>query len=204
MFQKDGASTLGGKKDAPLRKSDRRRLRDRALAVLFTPDDGNDGEAGGRPPPPVWRDRASRLVDDALTTSSADVLSRRLRLAGGELATLFLRTPSKQGGSKAAAPAGRVGERESAAADEIRDSYPTEWPYRSSAQPVLLEYEDGDRETHLVPLLPLLAALPHIFQRVVQGHPVMYQQFALLISSLNSVLLGGAPVRLLARPSGCF
>ena len=157
MFQKDGASTLGGKKDAPLRKSDRRRLRDRALAVLFTPD---DGEAGGRPPPPVWRDRASRLVDDALTTSSADVLSRRLRLAGGELATLFLRTPSKQGGSKSAAPAGRVGERESAAADEIRDSYPAEWPYRSSAQPVLLEYEDGDRETHLVPLLPLLAALP--------------------------------------------
>jgi len=164
MFQKDGSSIPGGKKDAPLRKSDRRRLRDRALAVLFkVPPPNTDGKAEGhRPPPPAWADRASRLVDDALTSSSGDVLSRRLRLAGGESATLFLRAPSKQQAGIKSRPAAAVagGERESSTLDEIRDSYPAEWPYRSSTQPLLLEYEDGDRETHLVPLLPLLAALP--------------------------------------------
>ncbi|EJK51271.1 hypothetical protein THAOC_29571, partial [Thalassiosira oceanica] len=91
MFQKDGSSIPRGKKDAPLRKSDRRRLRDRTLAVLFKgPPPNADGKAEGhRPPPPAWADRASRLVDDALTSS------RRLRLAGGESATLFLRAPSR-------------------------------------------------------------------------------------------------------------
>jgi len=159
MFQKDGSSIPRGKKDAPLRKSDRRRLRDRALAVLFKSPPPN---ADDRPPPPAWADRASRLVDDALTSSSGDVLSRRLRLAGGESATLFLRAPSKQQAGIKSRPAAAVagGERESSTLDEIRDSYPAEWPYRSSTQPLLLEYEDGDRETHLVPLLPLLAALP--------------------------------------------
>ncbi|EJK49934.1 hypothetical protein THAOC_31138 [Thalassiosira oceanica] len=157
MFQKDGSSIPGGKKDAPLRKSDRRRLRDRALAVLFKSPPPN---ADDRPPPPAWADRASRLVDDALTSSSGDVLSRRLRLAGGESASLFLRAPSKQQAGVKSRPAPAGGERESSTIEEIRDSYPAEWPYRSSTQPVLLEYEDGDRETHLVPLLPLLAALP--------------------------------------------
>ncbi|EJK49932.1 hypothetical protein THAOC_31136, partial [Thalassiosira oceanica] len=81
-------------------------------------------------------------------------------LAGGESATLFLRAPSKQQAGVNSRPAPAGGQRESATIDEIRDSYPAEWPYRLSTQPLLLEYEDGDKETHLIPFLPLLAALP--------------------------------------------
>src|SRR6056300_1601703 len=38
MFSKEGSSTIGGKKDSPLKKSDRRKLRDRTLEILFTGD----------------------------------------------------------------------------------------------------------------------------------------------------------------------
>eukprot|EP00584_Thalassiosira_punctigera_P026642 CAMPEP_0172579848 /NCGR_PEP_ID=MMETSP1067-20121228/139459_1 /TAXON_ID=265564 ORGANISM="Thalassiosira punctigera, Strain Tpunct2005C2" /NCGR_SAMPLE_ID=MMETSP1067 /ASSEMBLY_ACC=CAM_ASM_000444 /LENGTH=253 /DNA_ID=CAMNT_0013372579 /DNA_START=79 /DNA_END=836 /DNA_ORIENTATION=- len=146
MFQKDGSSTIGGKKDAPLRKSDRRRLRDRATDALFV----GGGESPGRTNDERIA-RAEKLVDDAVVAPrGGDVLSRKLRLSGGEHATLFLRTPSG-----APADAGGASSR-----DDAPKSYPIAWPYRRSAQPILLEYEDADRKVNLVPLLPLLAALP--------------------------------------------
>ncbi|KAL7538095.1 hypothetical protein ACHAWF_005997 [Thalassiosira exigua] len=155
MFQKDGSSTIGGKKDVPLRKSDRRRLRDRALDALFVGSDGAGG-GGGSAEPCDWIARADKLVDDAVVApKGGDVLSRKLKLPGGEHATLFLRAPSASGDVP-----GSSGSDGTSTRDELIRSYPAAWPYRRSTQPILLEYEDADRKVHLAPLLPLLAALP--------------------------------------------
>eukprot|EP00985_Skeletonema_marinoi_P009433 scaffold4392_cov138-Skeletonema_marinoi.AAC.17 len=158
MFAKEGSSTIGGKKDAPLKKSDRRKLRDRSLDILFTTggggNDSNDDNASEE-----WASRAEKLINDAIIApKGGEVLSRKLKLASGQLATLFLRTPSP--------PADGVEQKnDKGSADhqtynDIMQSYPTTWPYHQTTQPILLEYEDGDRKLHLVPLIPLLAALP--------------------------------------------
>ena len=167
MFQKDGSSTFGGKKDAPLRKSDRRRLRDRAVDVLLiggsenkddadTDNDNNDQQQ-------EWIVRAEQLINDAIV-AGGDILSRKLKLVGGENATLFLRTPSSSSSAnstpRAPSAGGGAVANQKISYDDILKSYPTEWPYQQKTQPVLLEYEDADRNLHLVPLLPLLAALP--------------------------------------------
>lgn len=146
MFKKDGSSTPRGKKDAALRKSDRRRLRDRALNALFRGDDADAGRERSE-----WRTRAERLVDDAV---GGDVAARRLTLVGGERATLYLRAPS------AVDPPGGAAGDASAPGEGRLASFPVAWPYRLSAQPILLEYEDKQRQSHLVPLLSLLSVLP--------------------------------------------
>jgi len=161
MFQKDGSSTIGGKKDAPLRKSDRRRLRDRVLDILFVggecgtdnADDTTESSSSS------WIARAERLVDDAIVAPrGGDVLSRKLRLSpGGEHATLFLRAPSSS--SAMDSSSATINDN---ADDDDNLVFPAAWPYRRSTQPILLEYEDGAdrRKMHLVPLVALLAALP--------------------------------------------
>mmetsp|Transcript_27557 Transcript_27557/g.58229 ORF Transcript_27557/g.58229 Transcript_27557/m.58229 type:complete len:788 (-) Transcript_27557:59-2422(-) len=156
MFQKDRSSTFGGKKDAPLRKSDRRRLRDRAVDALFI--GGNDGSSDGVEQE-EWIARAEKLLDDAIVApKGGDVLSRKLKLAGGEHATLFLRTPST--GAPPSDSSVNATNSSNLSYDDIMKSFPTMWPYHRSTQPILLEYEDNDRKVHLIPLLPLLAALP--------------------------------------------
>eukprot|EP00804_Cyclotella_cryptica_P016983 CCRYP_001908-RA/>CCRYP_001908-RA protein AED:0.02 eAED:0.02 QI:172/1/1/1/1/1/2/278/786 len=151
MFQKSGSSSLGGKKDAPLRKSDRRKLRDRAIAALFI------GEASTGDD---WIARAEKLIDDAIVApKSGDVLCRKLKLSSGEHATLFLRTPSAvdgQAGASNAVAAPSV----ASGLEGLLASYPVSWPYHQTTQPILLEYEDFDRKLHLIPLLGLLSALP--------------------------------------------
>ncbi|EED90413.1 predicted protein [Thalassiosira pseudonana CCMP1335] len=159
MFHKDGSSTLGGKKDAPLRKSDRRKLRDSLVDALFIGDASSPTSTDG------WIGRAEKLIDDAiLAPKGGDVLSRKLKLPGGEHATLFLRTPA----------AGPLGTSSSSflatkpstttahpiSEEQLFNSYPIAWPYYQTTQPIVMEYEDTDRKVHLIPLLALLAALP--------------------------------------------
>ncbi|KAL9180734.1 hypothetical protein ACHAXT_011187 [Thalassiosira profunda] len=154
MFQKDGSSTLGGKKDAALRKSDRRKLRDRAVETLFVggSSDACDGVATESA---EWIARAERLLDDAVVApKGGEVLARKLRLPGGANATLFLRTPGSADASTSGAPTAANG-----AGDDLFNAYPTSWPYRKETQPILLEREDAERKGQLIPLLPLLAAL---------------------------------------------
>ncbi|KAL3786418.1 hypothetical protein ACHAW5_002249 [Stephanodiscus triporus] len=161
MFHKSGSSTIGGKKDVPLRKSDRRRLRDRVLAeALFVgvtagdvvpPSRGQDeGGGGGGTTTTTTTTTTIRLVVDDAILSGGEILSRKLRLSsssGGGCATLFLRTPSCEGGG-------------SSGTDVGASSSSSSWPYRRTVQPILLEHEDGDRKVRLIPLVPLLAALP--------------------------------------------
>ena len=159
MFAKDRSSTIGGKKDVPIRKSDRRKLRDRVLEVLFTSDDGgkedtttkNDDE---------WISRAQTLIDDCLVTSKSDILSRKMKMISGEHATLFFRTPSPSSSSDNILQSTANNNNTMAYVDLLK-AYPTTWPYTNTIQPILLEYEDStDRKVNLLPLLPLLAALP--------------------------------------------
>jgi translation initiation factor 2D len=143
MFHKPNSSTLGGKKDAPLRKSDRRKLRDRLIETLFI------GEGSGE-----WISRAEKLIEDAIVApKGGDVMCRKLKLVGGDHATLFLR--SSGGEISGAAVVMETPNN----LEELMKSYPTSWPYQTT-QPILLEYEDSDRKLHLIPLLSLLAALP--------------------------------------------
>mmetsp|Transcript_12892 Transcript_12892/g.23162 ORF Transcript_12892/g.23162 Transcript_12892/m.23162 type:complete len:812 (-) Transcript_12892:42-2477(-) len=175
MFQKEGSSTIGGKKDAPLRKSDRRRLRDRVLDVLFIGEKKRECEninaenADNGDTDAEWITRAEKLIDDAIIApKGGDVLSRKLKLVGGENATLFLRTASSSGpvvvdsSSSVDNNATTNANHTTLSYDDVLKSYPTTWPYRQSTQPILLEYEDSaDRKlVHLIPLLPLLAVLP--------------------------------------------
>ena len=162
MFAKEGSSTIGGKKDAPLKKSDRRKLRDRTLDVLFTggsndsTDKSSDDNTSGE-----WASRAAKLINDAIVApKGGEVLSRKLKLANGQLSTLFLRTPSPLTDAVALEHKKCDKASELQSYDDIIKSYPTTWPYHKTTQPILLEYEDTDRKVHLVPLLPLLAALP--------------------------------------------
>ena len=176
MFHKDGSSTIGGKKDVPLRKSDRRRLRDRVIDTLFsgsTATETNKAEtsssSSSSSEEEVWIERAEKLVDDAiLAPRGGDVLSRKLKLSNGFYATLFLRTPCLDSSapetttvvSSSTAPSSSKS-KELVSMDEIINTdFPTTWPYHSTTQPILLEYEDEDRKVHLIPLVPLLAALP--------------------------------------------
>ncbi|KAL7498347.1 hypothetical protein ACHAWT_009395 [Skeletonema menzelii] len=163
MFAKEGSSTIGGKKDAPLKKSDRRKLRDRSLDILFNSSSstgGNDSaDNSDYNTSEEWTSRAEKLINDAIIApKGGDVLSRKLKLASGHLATLFLRTPSPLTDAVEHATCDKASDHQSY--DDIIKSYPTTWPYHKTTQPILLEYEDSDRKLHLVPLLPLLAALP--------------------------------------------
>ncbi|KAL3780317.1 hypothetical protein ACHAWO_010104 [Cyclotella atomus] len=146
MFHKPNSCTQGSKKDFPLRKSDRRKLRDRVIETLFT------GSATSDSPTASWIDRAEKLIDDAFI-GGGEILCRKLKLESGNV-TLFLRTASEQSHAATTEPS---------SGDEQRilmNSFPITWPYTTSTQPILLEMEDIDRKLHLVPLLPLLAALP--------------------------------------------
>lgn len=157
MFAKEGSSTIGGKKDAPLKKSDRRRLRDKTLDIIFTSSNNNSDNNASE----EWVSRAEKLIHDAIIApKSGEVLSRKLKLASGQLATLFLRTPSGALTDDAVEPKKFDKASDLQSYDDILQSYPITWPYHQTTQPILLEYEDGDRKLHLVPLLPLLAALP--------------------------------------------
>ena len=73
MFAKDGSSTIGGKKDVPIRKSDRRKLRDRVLEVLFTSDDGGKEDTSTTKNDNEWISRAQTLLDDCLVTPKNDI-----------------------------------------------------------------------------------------------------------------------------------
>lgn len=145
MFHKPNSSTLGGKKDAPLRKSDRRKLRDRVLETVFIGD--SDGSAC------EWIVRAEKLIDDAIV-GGGDVLGRKLKLPTGEHITLFLRTSGLAISDASASPP-----ETNIVLEDLMNAFPTTWPYQT-VQPILLEYEDTDRKLHLVPLLPLLSTLP--------------------------------------------
>ena len=139
MFHKPNSSTLGGKKDAPLRKSDRRKLRDRLLETLFS------GESKTN-----WIAQAEKLIDDAIV-GSGDVLCRKLKLQN-EHVTLFLRTGCS-------CPSTDVSREAPIDMDGLMDAFPTSWPYQTT-QPIVLEYEDSERKLHLIPLISLLSALP--------------------------------------------
>ncbi len=157
MFAKEGSSTIGGKKDAPLKKSDRRKLRDRSLDILF--NNGSNNNSDDNASSEEWVSRAEKLIHDAIIApKGGEVLSRKLKLASGQLATLFLRTPGALTEAVESKQYDKASDVQSY--DDILQSYPITWPYHQTTQPILLEYEDGDRKLHLVPLLPLLAALP--------------------------------------------
>jgi len=158
MFAKDGSSTIGGKKDVPIRKSDRRKLKDRVVEVLLTSDDGGKEDTSTRKND-EWISRAQTLIDDCLVTSKSDILSRKMKLISGEHATLFFRTPSPSS-SDNTLPSTANNNNTMAYVDLLK-AYPTTWPYTNTLQPILLEYEDAtDRKVNLIPLIPLLAALP--------------------------------------------
>ena len=165
MFQKAGSSTNGGKKDAPLRKSDRRKLRDRALDVLFTIGGNKDNNtiSSSLDKKEEWISNAQKLIDDCiLAPKGGDVLSRKIKLLSGEHATLFLRTPSGAQSQSTATIMNDTNDGSTlSCCEDILKLYPTAWPYHQTTQPILLEYEDSiDRKIILVPLLSLLAALP--------------------------------------------
>ena len=179
MFHKAGSSTIGGRKDVPLRKSDRRRLRDRVVndALLLdvggANNRGNDGEVvagddgdvvveecGGEVQASIIcssRSRAIQLVDDAILGNNGDIVSRKLRLSDGTNVTLFLRTPSSVGGDVPTLTSNNATPSSSSSSDTVDcNSFPVVWPYQKTIQPILLEMEDGERKVHLIPLLPLL------------------------------------------------
>ncbi|KAL7434745.1 hypothetical protein ACHAXM_004255 [Skeletonema potamos] len=147
MFAKEGSATVG-KNDSTLKKSERRKLRDRTLQLLFSTGEDCSNNAAEE-----WTSRAEKLINDVIIApKGGDVLTRKLKLATGDHATLFLRTPSP--------PTAGVEPTNNQLYDDIIQSYPTTWPYHKTTQPILLEYEDVDRKVHLIPLLPMLAALP--------------------------------------------
>ena len=149
MFHKPNSSTLYSKKDAPLRKSDRRKLRDRLLDTLFIGEVTSSSSD--------WISNVESLIDDAFV-GSGDVLCRKLKLTGsGEHVTLFLRTASENNvtNNRTTLPSEVPNN-----LDDLMNAFPTAWPYCQTTQPLLLEYEDADRKIHLVPLIPLLSAIP--------------------------------------------
>lgn len=185
MFHKAGSSTIGGRKDVPLRKSDRRRLRDRVVndALLLVVggannrggDDGAVEIVGGDSSVVVAEcrgevqasiigssscrsSRAIQLVDDVILGNNGDIVSRKLRLMDGTNVTLFLRTPSSIVGGNLPTLALNNNATSSSSSSNTVDcnSFPIVWPYQKTIQPILLEIEDGERKVHLIPLLPLL------------------------------------------------
>ena len=86
------------------------------------------------------------------------MLCRKLKLLGsGEHVTLFLRTTNekKLTNNRTTLPLEVPNN-----LDDLMNAFPTTWPYCQTTQPLLLEYEDADRKIYLVPLLPLLSAIP--------------------------------------------
>jgi len=160
MFAKDGSSTIGGKKDVPIRKSDRRKLRDRVFEILFT-DGSKEEDTSTTKNDDEWISRAQTLIDDCLVTSKSDILSRKMKLISGEHATLFFRTPSPSSSSDNNTLPSTANNSNTLTIEDTLSTYPNTWPYRHTIQPILLEYEDAfDRKVNLIPLLPLLSALP--------------------------------------------
>ena len=76
MFSKEGSSTIGGKKDSPLKKSDRRKLRDRTLEILFTGDALSNNESADENASAKWTVRAENLVNDAIIASKGGEVLR--------------------------------------------------------------------------------------------------------------------------------
>ena len=173
----------------PLRKSDRRRLRDRVVndALLLVVDGtskrgdddgevvvgddivvvdesvgGGEGQASIICSSSCRSSRSIQLVDDVILGNDGDIVSRKLRLSDGTNVTLFLRTPSSIGGDIPTLTSNNA--TSSSTSDTFVDcnSFPIVWPYHRTIQPILLEMEDGERKVHLIPLLPLLMSLSPI------------------------------------------
>lgn len=136
MFAKEHSSVQSatGKKgkDVPLRKSDRRHLRDRVAQTLWGTSSDPENDSGSR----------QRL--DAIFLQGT--ISQRSLVLPVERATLYLRSPSSSQEDN---------NDESATA-------PWSWPYTAHAQVVWIEIDHGPhaKEKTQIPTLALLSVLP--------------------------------------------
>jgi len=184
MFQKGGVASSSSSKDAPLKKSEKRQLRETLIRNIFPTlsdmlgaDNCRSGSA--RPSPIDGNDSVSNddrvalmmILNDALSLkpqSGGDILVRKVKLQQQQQQHMA----EKGSGS---AKSGcvllylRIPPLSSTTTTTVTesDNFHECWPYRFTTQPILLELEhefikpkNGVLPT-LIPCLPLLSAVPH-------------------------------------------
>jgi predicted ribosome-associated RNA-binding protein Tma20 len=175
MFQKVGVASSSSSKDAPLKKSEKRKLRETLIRNIFPTlldllgaDYCRSGSASNSNDD---REALMMILNDALSfkqQSGGDILVRKVKLqqqqqqymaekgsgsAKSGCVLLYLRIP----------PSSSTTTTTATEPDNLHDC----WPYRYTTQPILLELEhefikpkNADLPT-LIPCLPLLSAIPH-------------------------------------------
>lgn len=224
MFQKVGVASSSSSKDAPLKKSEKRKLRDTLIRDLF-PILSDRMSCSARPSPCDSKESVSTadraalmmILNDALSLqqqqSGGDILVRKVKLQKQQTekgsgssksgcVLLYLRTPSSSSSSTTTITTTTTTE---------HDALHHSWPYRFTTQPILLELEhefikhEKGNYTTLIPCLPLLSAIPHSclpFPRVLvysQVSTFLCRGANLMRSGVESIL----PPPLYSNTSGC-
>ena len=148
MFHKEGSySTTQGKKtkDTPLRKSDRRKLRDKFLSILLSQ------ETEGTPNTSIHQEEeeaTTQFLSHVFLDSNSEISLRKIRLPNAKsnagATHVYIRTPTSR--SKPPSLVGETG---------TSDGGYTGWPYTHAPQAILLEFDQ-----HLLPTCALLSTLP--------------------------------------------
>ena len=162
MFHKPGVASSSSAKDAPLKKSEKRKLRDTLIRSIFPSFSNSSTEEEASP--------AMIIISEALSLQGGgDILERKVKL-----------NPSKghhETNNKTSSKAGCVMlYLRTPCSPTTTDTH--YWPYRNTTQPILLELEHefikdkstGATKQVLLPCLPLLSALPFLclpFPRVL-------------------------------------
>ena len=133
LFSKEGSSK-SSKSDAPLRKSDRRKLRQTVeLKLLFLSSSDENGQM-------------QQLLDNVFL-GNANILVRKVKLpasctAVNPTVTIYYRGPSSNNKKN------------------YDDSNPYSWPYQSANMPIIMEVEDGNKKSFIVPTVSFMSIVP--------------------------------------------
>ena len=132
LFSKEGSSK-SSKSDAPLRKSDRRKLRQAVESKLLFLSSSDENE------------QMQQLLDDVFL-GNANILVRKVKLPSScsvvnPTVTVYYRGPSSN------------------KKDNV-DSKPYSWPYQSAIMPIIMEVEDGDKKSFIVPTVAFMSIIP--------------------------------------------
>lgn len=173
MFQKVGVASSSSSKDAPLKKSEKRKLRDTLIRDFFPILSDRIG-GSARPSPCDSKESVSTAERAALMMILNDALSLQQQQSGGDILVRKVKLQQQQtekgsGSSKSGCVLLylRTPSSSSSSTTTEHDDLHHSWPYRLTTQPILLElehefikHEKGNCST-LIPCLPLLSAIPH-------------------------------------------